>query len=351
MTEFKVTDPKKSLDLTKWVVRALVGLIGGGLLYWLLPYGVSIAENAFQMTIALSKTLAVGIPVAFGLILLSDNWTKIGAWREMLSAKLWEKLVRKNPMHFIRKVIERFQEALEKFRAAYTTLMKIVTKLQDKGQEQLEEKEKYLQRAMYHDEQGEERKAALAITKANAAETRAKNYYGQASDIQASAELMDELSSFIEEDINYMEIDYENMVINLEIADAKDAATNAVNSAMSGTKEQRLQKELARRAYEERINNAKASFDTLLKNVEPMLEAGRIQDSIDTKKGLAALQEYKKNRNKDGSIREQIERLKQRNPELYTKSGNVDTQKYRRNSNSGKVRRRKTNSSTFGELD
>lgn len=337
-------------NTNNWVRVGLALLVAAGL-YVGLPYGVSIVENLFQITLALTKTLLVGIPMFFGLSFFWANRSLLKKFRERLSRKLWQSFIYKDPLDYIQGVIIEFEQALGKIDEARIRLRTVLAKLKAKADELIAASQRGMKEAEAYAEQGDEANADISAYYASRNNTTVDGITQSYMEVEQSLVFLNELATGLKHDIGVMKIDLEDMRMNLEIATITAEAANVMESAMQGDPTEIAMREYAKWAYQDQVAKAKARFDSFLEKAKPIIESKRIEQTINTKDGRKALEAFRTDRDLGGlkDFSQRLENIKSKNPNLYT-GGNANLNSII-GGNPNTVRRTNTGGARFGSFD
>lgn len=323
-----------------WAMRIFLALMVGAGLYVGLPYIASIVENAWQISLGLTKTAILWTAVGATASFLWANRFLFKGMRERWARKLWQRFIYNDPLDYIQTVIDAYEKARKQFQAAINSLRAILNELHTIGQDLVNQYNEGMKNSEGYADSGNKDEAELqayfALSNMQTAEGVKQSY----QELEESILVVQELDQDLGDDIRIMRFDLNMMKMNMRISDAKAAAADALNDAMNGSPTEIAMREFAKEAYRQKVAAGKAKFDAFLQRVSPILESKRIQRSIGTKEGRQALEEFRKNKQTQGglrSFREQLEELKRQNPNLY-KRGGVDLNSLQRRNTETVVR-------------
>lgn len=337
----------KGLKGANWVVRVLLGLVVGALLYLGLPYVLSIVTDLTQVVIEVSKATLIGITMFGVLSFLWANKVLFRKIRESLARKMWKAWIYNDPLDFIEGVIDSFVVARKKISAALTRLRAVLNKLHMKANELIDKYKKGMSEAEVWEEQGNEAEADIqayfAVSSKNSADSIAQSYL----EVEESVSVFEEIDQMMDGQIRVMKHDLEMMQTNLEIAEIQAEAADVAQDAMEGNVTEMAMREFAKHAYKDKVAAGKAKLDQFMARARPILESNRIEKAINTKEGRKAIIASRNNKDALGlkGFREELERLKQQNPDLYGRKG-VDLDRFKRRN--PEPLRRSTGNATFG---
>lgn len=337
----------KGLKGANWFVRIALALLVGAGLYVGLPYITSIVENLFQITLGLTKTLAIAIAAGASLSFLWANRTLFRKIRESLARKMWKAFIYNDPLDYIEGVIDGFVVARKKISAALIRLRAVLDKLHMKANELIEKYKKGMSEAEVWEEQGNEAEADIqayfAVSSKNSADSIAQSYL----EVEQSVSVFEEIDQMMDGQIRVMKHDLEMMQTNLEIAEIQAEAADVAQDAMEGNVTEMAMREYAKHAYKDKVAAHKAKLDQFMVRARPILESNRIEKAINTKEGRKAIIASRNNKDALGikSFREELDRLKQQNPDLYGRRG-VDLDRFKRRN--PEPLKRSTGGASFG---
>jgi len=313
----------RKLGVVNWVIRILIALGVGALLYWLLPYGVSIAENSFQMALNLGGTFLIGGAIFLTASFLWFNRSLLKKIRDSLSRQIWKNWIYKDPTDYIQGVIEEFTINYQKIQLAIQLLRKVALKLRSMGEDLVAQARGNMNEAKaIMDEEKNEQKANLYAYMSNARMESTSDIVNGYNDIMDSIDVMTEFGESVSIRIEKMKFDLEMMNLNLEVTDAKSQAALAAQSVLDDKSMEAARLEFAKNAYKDKLAAGAAQFQQFMTRIKPILDSDHIEKVIATKAGRDILDQFRKGVDIAGlkSFDEQLESFKMKNQDIFSKT-------------------------------
>lgn len=285
----------KTMKLMRWGINAAIALVIGAAAYLLLPFGVSIAENAFQMSLALSKTALVAIPTAMALSTLWASRALFTRWQERFVGGLWERFIYNDPVKYIEEEVIGFEKERRVVQGARTQLREVYDSLTSMGDALVSEaKTKFTEAEAV--EATDATQAGLYASFAQEKLNSVDDIRESAAEVEDSITVMEEIDHYLDMNIQQMKHDLEMMRLEMKLQMVKSQAADSVRSIIQGNPDQRARLQMAQRAYREKVSKYSANYKSMMADVEPLIKSKRIAEVIATTEGKKALQKFKENK-------------------------------------------------------
>ena len=313
----------RKLGVVNWAIRIALALGVGALAYYLLPFGVSIVENAFQITLGLAKTFMIGVPLFFAVSFLWANKELFRKVRESLSRKLWETFIYHDPTDYIQGVVNEFKGHYKKIQLVIEKLMAAAQELRMMADELIADARGNMKRAKaIMDDEKDEQRANLYAYMSNKRMETTEDLLSGYNEILDSIEVIKEFGESVLIRTEAMEFDLKMMNLNLRVSDVKSQAAYAAQSVLDDKSMEAARLEFARNAYKQKVAAGAAQFKQFMDRVKPILDADHIDKVIATKEGRDILDQFRKGTDIGGlkSFEEQLEIFKAKNQEIFSKT-------------------------------
>lgn len=313
----------RKLGVVNWMVRIALALGVGALLYYLLPYGVSMVENTFQIVLGLTKTFLIGVPLFFAISFLWANKSLLKKVRESLSRKLWEWFIYNDPTDYIQGVVNEFKQHYQKIQNVIDKLAGAAEELRMMAEDLIREARGNMDRAKaIMDDEKNEQKANLYAYMSNRRMETTEDLISGYNEILDSIEVIKEFGESVLIRTETMEFDLKMMNLNLRVTDVKNQASLAAQSVLDDKSMEAARLEFARNAYKQKVAAGAAQFKQFMDRIKPILDADHIDKVIATKAGREILDQFRKGTDIGGlkSFEEQLEAFKQKNKDIFQKT-------------------------------
>jgi len=313
----------RKLGVVNWVIRILIALGVGAALYYLMPYGVSIVENTFQVVLGLTKTFLIGVPLFFAATFLWANRSLLKKVRESLSRKIWQAFIYNDPTDYIQGVIDEFKKNYHTILSVVDKLSGAANELRMMAEDLIKEARGNMDRAKaIMDDEKNEQKANYYAYMSNRRMETTEDLVSGYNEIQDSIEVIKELGESILIRTDTMEFDLKMMNLNLRVTDVKNQASMAAQSVLDNKSMEAARLEYARMAYKQKVAAGAAQFKQFMDRIKPILDADHIDKVIGTKAGRDILDQVRKGTDIGGlkTFEEQLESFKQKNVDIFSKT-------------------------------